>query len=279
VKQESGATYLGKAGIAGPPGLAAGDLLAPVHSLAAGLITGRAGAANTGAAGGQETATVPPAPGWAARDTARESGGAVLWRSSALPSRRCVLYLHSDRDAPVPEDLVVWYTERGFHFYVAGLRPKRDECFASLDAACHQLRDAEGIDMIILSAQSADALTAALWCDARRADGLADALILFSPAFGRLRRDLDVACPVLVMSPAAGPEAGGGPSGRLTARLRRRSDATTVGLGPHMTWLRLEEGLDSEDRPDTDAGRRRFFDELGRWLGAYMYGQVRDQLL
>ena len=254
-----------------------------------GLITGR-----DGTAGGYEAVIVPPAPDWAARDTARDSGGVMLWRRSALQTRRSVLYLHCDRDTSVPEDLVAWYTERGFHFYVADLGPQdrpgrpgpqrgqgpgRGECFASLDAACHHLRDVEGIDMIILSAHSADALTAALWCDARRDKGLADALILLSPAFGRLRRDLDVACPVLVMSPAGGPEAGGGPAGRLTTRLRRRNDAATVGLGPHMTWLRLEDGLESHGRPDGDAGRRRFFDELGRWLGAYMYGQVRDQLL
>ena len=258
-----------------------------------GLTTGR-----DGAAGGQEAVIVPPAPDWAARDAAEESGAVVLWRRSALPSRRCVLYLHCDRDTSVPEDLVVWYTERGFHFYVVNLGPPdrsgqpgrqrgqgagRGECFARLDAACHHLRDVEGIDMIILSAHSADALTAALWCDARRAAGLADALILFSPALGRLRRDLDVACPVLVMSPAGDPEAAGGPAGRLVTRLRRRNDAATVGLGPHMTWLRLEDGLEPDGHPDghpdPDDGRRRFFDELGRWLGAYMYGQVRDQLL
>jgi len=255
-----------------------------------GLTVGR-----DGAAGGPEALLAahpgPPAPDWAARDTAEESGGVVLWRRSALPSRRCLLYLHCDRDTSVPEDLVVWYTERGFHFYVVNLGPQdrpgrqrgqgpgRGECFASLDAACQHLRDVEGIDMIILSAQSADALTAALWCDARRAEGLADALILFSPAFGRLRRDLDVACPVLVMSPAGDPETGGGPAGRLVTRLRRRNEAATVGLGPHMTWLRLEDGLESDGQSGADAGRRRFFDELGRWLGAYMYGQVRDQLL
>jgi hypothetical protein len=45
-----------------------------------------------------------------------------------------------------------------------------------------------------------------------------------------------------------------------------------------VTWLRLEEGLDGPERGPGD-DRRRFFDELGRWLGAYMYGQVRDQLL
>jgi hypothetical protein len=265
-----------------------------------GLVTGR-----DSATGGQEAVIVPPAPDWAAGDTAREIEGVVLWRRSALPSRRCVLYLHCDHTS-VPEDLVVWYTERGFHFYLVdlgpqggpgrpgrpgrqrGREPDRGECFASLDAACQHLRDVEGIDMIILSAHSADALTAALWCDARRAAGLADALILFSPAFGRLRRDLDVACPVLVMSPAGGPDTGGGPvspggpggpAGRLVTRLRRKNDPGTVGLGTHMTWLRLEDGLDQQGHGETDEGRRRFFDELGRWLGAYMYGQVRDQLL
>jgi alpha-beta hydrolase superfamily lysophospholipase len=259
-----------------------------------GLITGRESATS-----GQE-AVVPPEPDWAARDTAQESVGVVLWRASAQPTRRSVLYLHCDRDTSVPEDLVAWYTERGFHFYVVdlsppdqpgqpgrpgrpgrqrGRRPGPDECFARLDQACQHLRDVEGIEMIILSAQSADALTAAQWCDARGAASLADALILFSPAFGRLRRDLDVACPVLVMSPVAGPEAGSGSDGRRTTRRRRRSDTATVGLGPHMTWLRLVDGLETHDRPDADADRRRFFDELGRWLGAYMYGQGRDQLL
>jgi Serine aminopeptidase, S33 len=260
-----------------------------------GLITGR-----DGAAGGQEALLAahpgPPPRDWATRDTAGESGSVVLWRRSALPSRRCVLYLHCDHTS-VPEDLVVWYTERGFHIYVVDLsppdrpgragRPGRQrgqgaggsEGFASLDAACQHLRDAEGIDMIIMSAHSAGALTAALWCDARRSAGHADALILFSPAFGRLRRDLDVACPVLVMSPAGDPETGGSPAGRLASRLLRRNDPATVGLGTHMTWLRLEDGLESGGQCDPDAGRRRFFDELGRWLGAYMYGQGRDQLL
>jgi hypothetical protein len=266
-----------------------------------GLITG-----HDGATGGQEAALADrpgppgsPGPEWADRDTAEESAGVELWRRSALPSRRCVLYVHCDPDASVPEDLVVWYTERGFHFYVVdvsppgrparrprrpgrqrGQGPGRDDGFAALDTACQQLRHAEGLDMIILNAHSADALTAALWCDARRAEGLADALILFSPAFGRLRRDLDVACPVLVMSVAGSPEAGRDPG---AGRPRRKNDVVTVGLGPHMTWLRLEDGLESsshaDGRPDPDAGRRRFFDELGRWLGAYMYGQVRDQLL
>jgi hypothetical protein len=260
-----------------------------------GLTTGRDGVAS-----GQEAVLArpappgPAAPGWDPGEAVREGSGLMLWRRSALPTRRCVLYLHCDRAAAVPEDLVAWYTERGFHFYVVDLSPQdragrpgrkpaqapgRSECFAGLDAACHHLRDVEEIDMIILIAHSADALTAALWCDARRDAGLADALILLSPAFGRLRRDLDVACPVLVMSPSSGPETGGGSAGRLTTRMRRKNDTATVGLGPHMTWLRLEDGLETRDGGAEGPDRSRFFDELGRWLGAYMYGQVRDQLL
>lgn len=258
------------------------------------------------AADGYEAVPVAPPPDQAAfREAAlpkaalhqvveNGGGGAILRRRSALPTRRSVLHLHCGRDTFVPEDLVSWYTERGFHFYVADLRPQdrlerrrrqggqgpgRDECFAGLDAACRHLRDTEGIDMIIVSAYSADALTAALWCDARRDAGPADALILSSPAFGRrLRRGLDIACPVLVMSPAGDPENQGGPAGRLATRLRRSSEAATVRLGPHVTWLRLEDGLEGH-APGPGADRRRFFDELGRWLGAYMYGKVRDQLL
>jgi hypothetical protein len=45
-----------------------------------------------------------------------------------------------------------------------------------------------------------------------------------------------------------------------------------------VTWLRLEDGLGGTG-DDAGDDRRNFFDELGRWLGAYMYGKVRDQLL
>jgi hypothetical protein len=192
----------------------------------------------------------------------------VLRRRSALPSRRAVLHVHSEPGLSVPEDAVRWYTERGFHFYVADLRPRgaRDRAgragrrggfrarFGMLDAACQHLREAGGISSVLISAHGADALAVALWCDARRDRGPADALILTSPEFGRrLRRGLHIACPVLVLCPAAG----------------RTPNAAAV-LGPHVTWLWLDSG---------PADRKLFFDELGRWLGAYMYGQVRDQLL
>jgi hypothetical protein len=247
-----------------------------------GLITERGSAAD-----GYEAVPVPLASGEAA-----DSGGAMLRRRSALPSRRSVLYLHCRPDTFVPEDLVGWYTERGFHFYVADLRPEEGQrarrsragLFARLDAACRCLREAEGHDMIILTADSADAATAAQWCDARREAGGPDALILSNPAFGRrLRRGLDIGCPVLVLSPA-----GGQPGGRN--RPRRSPDPRAIKLGPHVTWLRLDTVLDGQadgaakadhggQAPGGHADRRQFFDEMGRWLGAYMYGGVRDQLL
>ncbi len=248
-----------------------------------GLITERGSAAD-----GYAAVTVPPAPGEAAG-----SGAAMLHRRSVLPSRRSVLYLHGQPDTFVPEDLVSWYTERGFHFWVADLRPQdgqyaraprgrraRAERFARLDAASRHLREAEGMDMIIVTADAAGAVTAAEWCDARRDAACADALILSGPAFGRrLRRGLDIACPVLVLSP--GGESAGG-------RAPRTKQDAAIELGPHVTWLRLQSGLGglAPEEPGSgdaaqaaDAGRRQFFDEMGRWLGAYMYGQVRDQLL
>jgi hypothetical protein len=248
-----------------------------------GLITERGSAAD-----GYAAVTVPPAPGEPAG-----SGAAMLHRRSALPSRRSVLYVHCRPDTFVPEDLASWYTERGFHFWVADLRPQegqrglarrgrraRAERFAGLDAAFRHLREAEGIDMIIVTADDADAVTAAEWCDARRDAACADALILSGPTLARrLRRGLDIACPVLVLSPPDG-EAGG--------RASRHKQDAAIKLGPHVTWLCLRPGPGGQAAGEpgggeaaqaADTDRRQFFDEMGRWLGAYMYGHVRDQLL
>ena len=243
-----------------------------------------------GAAGEYEEVDIPAAP-----DTGGEPAGSVLRRRSPRPSRRAVLYVHSSGSSGAPADLTRWYTERGFHFYSADLsahaiprvRPRlarfrrraaRRARFARLDAACGYLRETDGIDSVVISAHSADALTVALWCDARRDAAPAGAVILSSPAFGRrLRRGLRIACPVLVMCRAAGRNAD--QAGRRTVRRFRRQRGRGCApalLGPHVTWLWLASGLEG---PEHTADRRLLFDEMGRWLGAYMYGQVRDQLL
>jgi len=250
---------------------------------------------------------------------AQGRSAAVLRRRSAQPTKRAVIYLHCMHDAFVPADLACWYTDRGFHFYVADLRapggPAPDsrpdgpaEYFACLDAAVRHARDADGIETVVLCAHGSGALIAALWCHARRGGLPADALILTSPEFGptgswlarrvpggefglpvrrpapllagaqrRLRRGLDIGCPVLVMCPSASWDAPGGSGGLLMARVLTGGRAT-MRLGAHVTWLRLEGALPGQALPD-GPDRRRFFDELGRWLGAYLSGQVRDQLL
>jgi hypothetical protein len=229
--------------------------------------------------------------------TAPQRPKAALFRlRSAQPSRRAVLHLQAAGDPVVPADLAAWFTERACHFYLVGLRlpgrpgslrrPGRaaERIFAELDAVDAHLREADGIEHIIVSAQGSAAVAAALWC-ARRADneagagGLpsspprraADALILYRPAWPRgpaLR--LDIACPVLVLCPA-----GGGPGRRL------RRPAIPRQVAGHVTWLRLPDAGAPAGLPDMagGAGRRAFFAELSRWLGAYMYGPPPDRLL
>ena len=249
---------------------------------------------SVGAAGEYEEIEIPGMP-----DVLGGPAGTVLRRQSPRPSRRAVLHVHSSNGPGVPEDLARWYTERGFHFYVTDLtapggrrrRPRRRAVmaarFGTLDAACRHLQEADGIDSIVISAESADAVTVALWCDARRAAEPADAVILSCPAFGRrLRHALRIACPVLVICPAADGTgqrtAAETPQTSRTLRRRgrreRRTGRAQAALGPHVTWLWLPGGLDSPAQAG-GAGRRLLFDEMGRWLGAYMYGQVRDQLL
>lgn len=206
---------------------------------------------------------------------------AVFVRRSARPSRRAVLHLHELTDSLAPADLVRWYNERGFHFYLTdactaepaasgkrGLAKGQPAAFSALDAACGHLKQADGIDAIILSAQGPTALAAALWCDARPVSRPVEAVILSSPDFGKERVRLDIGCPVLVIS-AAG-----------SRRERRGQDS--VRLGQHVTWLQIDAtrpGALADNGLGPLPARRRLFDEMGRWLGAYMYGQVRDQLL
>jgi hypothetical protein len=219
---------------------------------------------------GYEAVALPPGPGAGARSM----GSAVFLRRSARPSRRAVLHVRDMTGSFAPADLVRWYNERGFHFYVTDLdladsrRATRTAPgqFAALDAACLHMRQEDGIDAIILSAEGAAAAAAALWCDAGSVP--VDALILSDPEFGRaVHGGLDIECPVLVISASQPPGAH-----------RRRQSGLGRGqgsLGQHVTWRYLDAAAGGTDA----AQRRRLFDEMGRWLGAYMYGQVRDQLL
>jgi hypothetical protein len=70
-------------------------------------------------------------------------------------------------------------------------------------------------------------------------------------------------------------------TGETTAgRRARRGDASagTLPLGPHLTWLRLPVP-DDGPLPPHGTGSGAFYRELGRWLGAYLSGPFRDQLL
>ena len=72
--------------------------------------------------------------------------------SAAQATRRAVLHVQAAGDPPVPADLASWFTERGFQFYVAGVRlpftlsPRHADreltsVFADLDAASACLRE------------------------------------------------------------------------------------------------------------------------------------------
>ncbi len=246
--------------------------------------------------------------------------GAVLRRRSARPTKRAVIYLHCMSDSFVPADLASWYTERGFHFYVADLRRLGDpgrpaaenhaeelgEYLACLDTAVQHVRETDGIETVVLCAHATGAIIAALWCHARRDSQAVDALVLASPSLRagswltrtvgrrvtvpsrrspplltvarrRVRRGLDISCPVLVLCPSADWDAPGG-TGGLFARPVAGGQAT-IRLGAHVTWLRLEGAQPGQALPGGAAARKRVFDELARWLSAYLSGQIRDQLL
>jgi hypothetical protein len=260
-------------------------------------LPGRAALVSAGglAESGYEAVELPGRP--AAARTRTE----ILRRHSAQPSRRAVLHVQAAEDPAAPAELGGWYTARAFHFYVAGLRlpalapvGTRPEArflaaaFADLDAACAHLRGADGMASLIVSASGRGAIAAALWCAARPA--AANALILLGPRLpAGTSLSLDIDCPALVLTdpaPAtlAGPGVPAGPPGRTAGRRlltwsprRRPAPAESAGLqlGDHVTWLRLPAG----SALGSQAGSQQFFDELGRWLGAYMYGHVRDQLL
>ena len=210
--------------------------------------------------------------------------------SSAQATRRAVLHVQAAGDPPVPEDLTSWFTERGFQFYVAGVRlpftqsPRHAErdlisVFADLDAASACLRGPDGMVSVVVTARGRAAFAAALWSASREAtdERQANALILTSPLWpARAGLQLDIACPVLVVVDGAGDvgdgaqRTGASRQGRLRPGRAGRSGAHATQLGRHVTWLALAHA---------DADRELFLNELGRWLSAYMYGLGRDKLL
>src|SRR5215475_11773008 len=245
---------------------------------------------------------------------AGRGGAAVLRRRTARPSRRAVVYVHCLGDSFVPADLRAVGGGPGAPER-SGPAGELSAYFDCLDAAITHLRATDAIDTVVVSAHSAGALFAALWCHARRGSQPMDALILASPELAagrrwpgraaawrengaagraspllagaqrRLRRGLEIACPVLVMCPEAVP--GHGPGGGLlplgllgavgalgTLAGRR----ATIRLGEHVTWLTLDGGLPGQASAPAPQ-RRHFLDELGRWLSAYLSGAIRDQLL
>ena len=249
-------------------------------------------------------------------ETMTRSQLGMFRRRSLQPSRRAVLHVQAAGDPAVPSDVADWFTERAFHFYLAGLRvPHRltarpgarslASACADLDAACARLRQADGISSVIVAAQGRGALAAAFWSDGwsgsddrsgtagdaggdgrawgdgRPGGNRADALVLYQPelpAWPALK--LSISCPVLVVTGVA--QGGGGRALRGAASSwplppPRRASAAAQ-LGSHVTWLHLPRAAGQPGQAE-GAGRQLFFDELGRWLGAYMYGQVRDQLL
>jgi hypothetical protein len=212
-------------------------------------------------------------------------------RSSAQPTRRAVLHVQAPDDPAAPPELASWFTERAFHYYAAGLRlapaarltgrqpglragrpigrpvgrragrDLRDAC-TDLDAACARVRGSDGMASVIVTAHGRAAVAAALWADSEPSG--ADALILSEPAWPRGGLRLAIACPVLVIT-----DDGSQAAGRSRPR-RARAPGMPPQLGSHVTWLTLA---------DTGGDQRRLLEELGRWLGAYMYGAMRDQLL
>jgi alpha-beta hydrolase superfamily lysophospholipase len=181
------------------------------------------------------------------------------------------------------------------------------ECFACLDAAAAHLRAADTIETVVVSAHAAGAIITALWCHARRGSRPVDALIRTTPDLGaaqpgwaarrwlarpgmageggsspllaraqrRLRRGLDIACPVLVMCPPGDWDAPGGGPRPLRMLTGGR---VPIRLGEHVTWLKLDGGRPGQV-PSANPERRRFLDEISRWLSAYLSAEIRDQLL
>ncbi len=168
--------------------------------------------------------------------------------------------------------------------------------FSDLDAATEHLRDTDGMDDVFVTARGDGALPVALWTQARQSAragqaersagpnsagpnsggpnaGGPNALILYEPVFP-VRRGvcLHISCPVLVLTACGERPAGERPRGS-------RRPVPAMNLGAHVTWRQLPRTAGQPVLTGGAVGLQEVCGELGRWLGAYMYGQTRDQLL
>jgi hypothetical protein len=152
---------------------------------------------------------------------------------------------------------------------------------------CHTRREAGVADALILAdpefgpdqrwlGRLLAAWAPAPAAPAARPAGTAESRVqeLLPRAQRRLRRGLEISCPVLVIGPPA-------PSAQVPGGLVRigpgRGGPPTR-LGAHVTWLRLD-GAGPASRPAAQQARKRLHEELRRWLGAYLSAEIRDELL
>ena len=230
-----------------------------------------------GAAEGYEAVTLPllmEEPSGTGLD------GAVLRRRSARPTKRAVIYLHCMTDSFVPADLAAWYTDRGFHFYVADLRGLGDphrpaaeshaeelgEYLACLDTAVRHIREADSHrdrgplrtrqrgdhrgTLVPRPAQQPGGMRCVLASPSLRGGSWLARTVgrrvtvpsrrtppLLTVARRRVRRGLDISCPVLVLCP---PEDWDAPGASGLLALPATRGKATIRLGAHVTWLRLD---------------------------------------
>jgi len=269
--------------------------------------------------------------------------------------RKAVLYLHGFVDYFFQKHLADFYVERGYSFYALDLRKygrsllphqtpnfarSMSDYFPEIDEAVRLIREEN--DVLLVNGHSTGGLTAALWADRVRGQGLVDGLFLNSPflelnvpaamrhTVGPVVRVLARVRPTMVFPTGLSEAyvrsihsdhdgewdfdltwkpAKGFPVrlGWLTAIMRahrqvhaglnvdvpvlvmasarsvRRGDVTSADcvldagaiarwstrIGPHVTCVRIDGGLHDLCLSAKPA-RDRFFEELDRWLAAYL---------
>ena len=218
------------------------------------------------------------------------------------------------RPVRAPE-LASWYTDRGFHFYVADLRRLADAAGWRPATPCRTARrNSAPTSAAWTPPRSTSGRPTGWrpWCSAHTPPGrwsprsgatparqpARGRAILASPALRagswlarlaggrrrraapllavlrrRVRHGLDISCPVLVLCPATDWDATSATGGPAPSATGLASGQATMRLGPHVTWRKVEEA------GPAGTGLPQLLDEQGRWLGAYLSGQARDQLL